>query len=166
MAASARSHPLAENAGYSLSGTASHECVPLRASVTLPADHELNDTIALFKLPADAKILDCMLVASDLDSNGAPAIALDLGVIDTVQDPSDTTDVDALLDGVTVGQTGGIARMTLATGYRVAVRPYDRTIRLLIATGAATAQAGQVDVVVWVSPKQANGNDNAVTIAT
>jgi hypothetical protein len=164
MVASNRSHPLAENSGYGGVPAGALEVVCLRARVTLPADHELNDTFALVKLPADCKIVDATLVV--YNALAASALVLDVGVIDTVQDPTDTTDTDAIFDGETIGVAGGVARASLSKAFNVAIRPYDRVVRLHCQVGAVTPAAGDVELFLNVSPKQANRNDSAVVMAT
>jgi hypothetical protein len=164
MVAVNRKHPLAEASGFSHSAPGANENVCLRAKVTLPADHELNDTFDLLKLPGECRILDAILIVST--SLAASALVLDVGVIDTVQDPTDTTDVDAIIDGSTIGVGGGVARATLATCFNVVVRPYDRTVRLLIQVAGVTPAAGNVELLLFVSPKQANNFDGAFVMAT
>lgn len=166
MVAVNRKHPLAEVSGPAHMGAAANEVACIRAKITLPADHELNDTYDLVKLPAECRVVDAVMVCGDLDANGAPAITLDVGVIDTVQDPSDTTDTDAFFAAVTTGQAGGVVRATLATAFNVATRSYDRTVRLLVKVAAATPQAGNVELLLYVSPKQANSMDSAQVMAT
>lgn len=165
MTASTQLHPLAQSGGFAYSVDSANEIACLRAKITVPADHEVNDKYDLLKLPPEHRIVDAVLICSDLDT-GTPAILLQVGVIDTVQDPSDTTDVDAIFAGLTTAQAGGVARATLATCFNVAVRSYERIVRLQIATGAATAVTGQVELLLYVSPKQANGNDLAVVMPT
>lgn len=164
MVAVNRKHPLAEVSGPAHMGAAANEVACIRAKITLPADHEVNDTYDLVKLPAECRIVDAVMVCGDLDSGAG--LVLDVGVIDTVQDPSDTTDVDAIFDGATTGQAGGVVRASLATCFNVEARPYDRTVRLLIQVAAAGAQAGNVELLLYVSPKQANSMDSAQVMAT
>lgn len=170
MVASTRYHPLAEAGGFSYAADTSNAVKCLRARVTLPADHEINDVVQLFKLPAEHRVLDAVLIAyTDLD--GGTTLALDVGIVDTVQDPSDTTDVDCFFDGSTVGQAGGLARMAASTATAAAacfpaVRNYDRTVQLKIATAATTPATGDVELLLYVSPKLANGWDSAVAVAT
>jgi hypothetical protein len=164
MAANNRKHPLGDVGGFSHSAPGSNEVTCLRARITVAADHELNDTFDLLKLPAEHKIVDATLVV--YNALAASALVLDVGVIDTVQDPSDTTDVDAIFDGETIGVAGGVARVSLSKALNVAIRPYDRVVRLLMQVGGVTPAGGDIELFLYVSPKQANGNDLAKAMAT
>jgi hypothetical protein len=165
MTASTQYHPLAQSGGFAYSVDSANEIACLRAKVTLPADFEAGDKYVLFKLPAEHRIIDASIAWGDIEASTAAA-TFDVGIVDTVQSPSDTTDLDAIFDGVTVGTAAGFARMTLPTALNVAPVNYDRYVQLLIATGATTPASGDVEVLVWVSPKQANSADNAVVMAT
>ena len=95
---------------------------------------------ALIKMPAYTRYVDLYANATDMDTNGSPALAIDIGVAGV----SDTTfdDVDCFLDGSTIGQagTGGDQVMLQAgVGLLVTVEHY---ITLTAATASATAAAG------------------------
>jgi hypothetical protein len=94
---------------------------------------------ALLKMPANTRYIDLYAKATDMDSNGSPALAIDLGVAGV----SDTTydDVDCFLDGSTIGQaaTGTDTMLAAGTGLLVPVEHY---LTLTAATAAATAVAG------------------------
>lgn len=164
MTASTQNHPLATNAGHSVFRSEANGVACLRAKVTLPADYEVGDKFNLLKLPAEHRVVDAVLVAGDLDSGSG--VVLDVGIVDTVQDPSDTTSADCIFDGSTVGQAGGVARASLASCFNIAARNYDRTVQLLVQVGAGGAQSADVELLLWVSPKQANGYDAAVVMPT
>lgn len=165
MAASTQTHPLAQAGGFAHAGDCSNDVACLRAKVTLPADFEINDKFDLLKLPAEHRIVGATLISADLDGGG-PTVTLDVGIIDTVQDPSDTTDVDAIFAASTVAQAGGVVQATLATAFNVAVRNYERTVRLAVKAAATTPQSGDVELLLFVSPKLANGWDSAVVMPT
>jgi hypothetical protein len=117
----------------------------------------LNDIIELGVLPQYCSVVDMILVPDDLDSNGTPLLALDVGIMSgTVGDP------DA---GRTVGneffaadqsaRTGIVARMTKPAGFRVVPTAADRSIGVKIQQAAATFQAGTISVLVVLATNPA-----------
>lgn len=76
------------------------------AHFALSAALIINDTIAMFKLPANARVLDMELSTDDLDSNVSPLITLDVG---------DATTADRFIAAAVVGKTGGTISMKDAT---------------------------------------------------
>ena len=71
----------------------------------------VNDVIEMIKIPKDARILDVLLSSDDLDTDGTPAIILDVGDTDGTPDP------DRYIDGATVGQAGGLQGMNNKAGH-------------------------------------------------
>lgn len=98
----------------------------------------LNDTVALCKLPAGHIPVDFVMDVDDLDTDGTPAIVVDVGVIGG--------DVDALISGSTVGQAGGVARMDQVAGRRLTPSDSDQLVGITVttapATGATSVQLG------------------------
>lgn len=94
---------------------------------------------ALIRMPGNTRYIDLYAKATDLDSDGTPAIALDLGVAGV----SDTTydDVDCFLDGSTIGQAATGTDTILAAGMGLIV-PVPHYITLTAATAADVAVAG------------------------
>ena len=95
---------------------------------------------ALIRMPAYTRYVDLYAKATDMDTSGSPALAIDIGIAGV----SDTTydDVDAFLDGSTIGQAGtGGDQVMLQAGVGLLV-PVDHYITLTAATAAATAAAG------------------------
>lgn len=98
---------------------------------------------ALFRMPAYTRYISLYANASDLDT-GTAALTLDLGVAGV----SDTTydDVDAFLDGSTIGQAGtGGEQAILKAGAGLLV-PVDHYVTLTAAVAAATAAAGTLQL--------------------
>lgn len=60
-----------------------------------------SDVLNMVKLPKGARVIDVILTSADIDSNGSPAVVLDVG---------DSADADRFIDGSTIGQAGGIER--------------------------------------------------------
>lgn len=91
-------------------------------------------------MPANTRYCSILYAkATDLDTNGSPALAIDLGV----RGVSDTTydDVDCFLDGSTIGQAGTLTSAILFAGAGLLV-PVPHYITFTAATAAATAAAG------------------------
>ena len=114
----------------------------IRAEYDLAAALALNDDIAMVKLPPGHHVVDCMIDTDDLDSNGTPLIVLDAGILDG--------DTNAFIDGSTVGQAGGLARMDQVAGKRLAVNhTAEQLVGITVATGPATgATTGKVGMDV------------------
>lgn len=108
---------------------------PLKG-VTLQA----GDIIDLGPLPANYTVMDIVIDCDDLDSNGTPTLAFDVGIMSGT--PGDTVSARTcgaeFFSGATVAQAGGIVRTTLKTAFRVAPTGSDRSIGLKITTAAAT----------------------------
>jgi hypothetical protein len=72
-------------------------------SYTLGAELAIGETIAFFKLPANAKIVDARLIAP-VDPDASPTGQLDVGWLDN---GTDGAAADGLFDGLTEGDVGG-----------------------------------------------------------
>lgn len=124
------------------------EDLTVKGKVTLTAaQNAVNNILALAVLPADCVPVGYTLEASDLDTNGAPAILLNLGILNQAETAIET----ALLTGSNIGQAGGIAlhhasKATYDALDGVAAVGYDRVVGVVIATGAATPAAGTVQL--------------------
>jgi len=93
----------------------------------------LNDTLGLFYVPKGATLKDFRLDSDDLDSNGSPAITLDVG---------DSGSATRLMSASTIAQAGGRAyALTTAYGYQF---PADTAIFATVHAAAATKQAGNL----------------------
>jgi len=111
-----------------------------------------NNVFAMLVLPADCVPVGYVLRAGDLDSNGSPAITLDLGVVNSTNDGISTSAVNGgakWVSGSTLAQAGGLLLHTAsAAAYDVlsAVQPVsvDREIGVAIAVAPGTAQAGNL----------------------
>ncbi|ALS63620.1 hypothetical protein [Pandoraea apista] len=113
---------------------------------TLGAALALNDVIASPTLPKGATIVDVIVTATDLDTNGTPTISLDVGYGD---------DPDYFIQASTIGQTGGVARASAPTAKPLLLAlndTVDVTVKAAPATGATT---GTVSIVVLFLPPNA-----------
>lgn len=98
---------------------------------------------ALAKMPARTRYIDLYAYASDMDTDGSPALALHLGIAGV----SDTTydDADAFLASSTIGQAGTGTETILKAGMGLYV-PIEHYLCITAATAAATAAAGTLVV--------------------
>ncbi|KUZ35271.1 hypothetical protein [Burkholderia territorii] len=116
------------------------------AQLSLTAALALNDVLQGPALQKGSTIVDVMLVTSDLDTNGAPTITLDVGTGDEPQ---------RFIAASTVGQAGGVARASAVTAQPKTLTQ-DDTVDVVVhaapATGAAT---GTVTLHVFFLPPNA-----------
>lgn len=121
-----------------------HLVVAYPFSFALTAALALNDTIHVADLPEDMVPVDAVLVSDDLDTNGAPAIALDFGVTDSTE---------CFLNNSTVAQAGGVARADQKAGFRLAPSSSKRQVLITVAVAPATgATTGTINGVIWYRP--------------
>lgn len=97
-------------------------------------------------LPAGARIVGGYAEATDMDTNGTPALAIDIGYSDA---NASVDDVDGILDGATIGQAGGLSTTFLTAGVDREFT-YDTDITFTAATAAATAAAGTFTLGLFV----------------
>lgn len=93
----------------------------------------INDTIAMCKLPANHKLVTAYLDSDDLDTDGTPTIVMDVGIIDG--------DVDSIIDGTTIGQTGGRIEMNVATQALAAAATSETIMGIKVITAPETGTA-------------------------
>jgi hypothetical protein len=102
------------------------------AIYALAAALVIDDLIHMVKIPAGATLLDLILDVPDLDTDVSPAITLSVGY---------TGALTAFINASTIGQTGGIVRLSVPGGSQKAFAAED-TIQISAtaapATGAAT----------------------------
>lgn len=115
------------------------------ASYSVVAALALNDVIDMFKVPVNARITGIALKASDLDTNGSPAIVLDVG---------DAGDTDRLIDGATIGQAGGTSTALVSSTGQFYQYTAETMISVLVQVAPATsATTGTIELAVtYVMP--------------
>lgn len=103
-------------------------------------------TFDLGVLPAFHSVVDAILIPDDIDTGGAAAVTLDVGLLSgTVGDSvSDRTMADEIFAASTAGQTGTVARASAKTAFLIASSDKDRSIGLKVKLQPATAAAGRV----------------------
>lgn len=113
--------------------TSGKQPVTVYSSYDITAALVINDVIQMIRVPEGATIISVTLGSDDLDTNGAPAITLDVG---------DGGDVDRYIAASTIAQAGTIpVEGILKTGFGYTYTTED-TIDVMVkaapATGAAT----------------------------
>ncbi|MBI1202614.1 MAG: hypothetical protein GC182_08905 [Rhodopseudomonas sp.] len=121
----------------------------IRAEISLATgDLTLNKIIEMLPLPANCTGVDFIFDTDDLDSDGAPTITIDIGVMSGEYgdpDPDDARTCGAeIFSAATTAQAGGVARPTLVTAFRIAPTDADRGIGVKIHAAPAAAQAGKI----------------------
>jgi hypothetical protein len=123
-----------------------------RYTVTVPANAAQNDIFEIACCPAGCRVAEIVADSDDLDSDGAPALLLDIGFLSGDWGDDDDTRIvdDNFFDGINLGQAGGVARPTQQEAYEDAGAAKARGIGAKIATAAATGQAGTLGLTVTV----------------
>lgn len=104
-----------------------------------------NDLIVLGVLPADCMLVDLIFTSDDLDSDGTPAIVMDVGILNAAEDDLETN--QTIISATDVGQAGGVVRGNIKNMYDrtyIDVSTSDRKIAAKVTTVAATPAAGKV----------------------
>lgn len=114
----------------------------------------LNAMFDIGPLPAGHKLVDCILLPDDLDTNGAPLVTLDVGMLTgTIGDDVADRTMDAVIFAAsTAAQTGAAARPTLATAFKILPSASDRSIGVKVAAIPATAAAGRIRLRTMIAP--------------
>lgn len=99
-------------------------------------DLALNRTTGAFVVPRGFVATGIIAVASDMDTNGVPTLALSVG---------DAASATRFLSSSTIGQTGATTQTLAATGLLFEFTA-DTEIVITASTAAATAAAGTLDL--------------------
>lgn len=97
-----------------------------------------NDDVGLFYVPKGAVIVAAGIAATDMDTNGSPALAIDVG---------DSGDEDRIFAASTVGQAGTASFAMARTAFLYKYTS-ETQIRAYIQTASGTGAAGTL--YVWV----------------
>lgn len=118
------------------------------------AQIDAGNMFDLGPLSAYHHVVDMILIPDDLDTNGSPAITLDVGILTgTVGDATSNRTIGAeFFSASTAAQGATPTRMSLATGFKVLPTEADRSIGVKVVTDAATAAAGRIRVLVFSAP--------------
>lgn len=131
------------------SSTAGEEGIAVYEHTTT-ATLAATDILEMGCIPAGATVTDVVLISDDLDS-GTSTLRCDVGVMSSFYGDSTAgrTCGNEFFSTDAICSTGGVARMTLATGFRVAAdRTKDRSIGIKVGTAANAWANGKVQLVV------------------
>lgn len=130
--ANARTYP---TPGVGLGGRTIHYA---RAEKTLSAAITTSDVLDLFDLPPRARVVDGWVKSDDMDTNGSPTYAFNIGISGTA----------ALFFSAAVApQAGTVVRMSAATGFDYLTTAKTR-VKLVPSANAATFAAGTLVVML------------------
>ena len=97
-----------------------------------------NDEIGLFYLPKGAVIVGATIAATDMDTNGTPTLAFDVG---------DASDEDRIFAASAVGQAGTVSSAIARTGFLYKYTA-DTLITAYVQAVSATGAAGTLYVAI------------------
>lgn len=109
------------------------------SSYTMTAAPATNDVYEMLRVPARARITSVTLKSTDIDTNVTPTVVLDVG---------DSADTDRLIDGATIGQTGGTSSALVSSTGQFYQYTSETVISVLIQAGPATGAAGTLELAV------------------
>lgn len=116
----------------------------------------LNDTVEMLCLPAGCIPVGARIVTDQVDSNGAPTLSLDIGLMSGSwldPDGAGRTVGQELAAGNTTARAGGVADLNTKTFLQLAASNVDRSIGLKVAAAAATLVAGaKIRLIVNAMP--------------
>lgn len=116
------------------------------------AEVESSTFIARFmKLPAQHRIVSLVVFNDDLD--GTTGAAVDIGIQDDVQDPSDTSDLTLFAAAQDMQTAATITRLETEAMWEYAAANYDRFVEMAIETVAGTGLVGGVSMVLTTRPE-------------
>tara|TARA_B100001057_G_scaffold496164_1_gene596930 strand:- start:1003 stop:1464 length:462 start_codon:yes stop_codon:yes gene_type:complete len=123
-----------------------------KAVITTPV-LALNDVIQAIDAFKGETLHALRVVSTDIDTNGSPAIVLDIGHTNTDTDTTGTS--TAIKDGSTIAQGGGIELYSALSADDDAIEPIefsaDTTIDIHVQVAPATGAAGTITVIGYFS---------------
>lgn len=128
----------------------SGDAIAKRFAHTLSANPTAGDILEIAVIPAGCRVIDIILDSDDLDSNGSPTIACDVGIMsgEFGSDSNSRTCGAEFFSASNLAQAGGVSRATIKTAFRTGVTDYDRSIGIKFTTAAATFASGEIGVTV------------------
>lgn len=126
-------------------------CAQTVSAAVTAAQTAINTVLATLAVPGDASIVEIILTSTDLDTNGSPAITLDVGDASGPETPDD----DRFIAASTVAQAGGTQRASTNGGTNGLLNPIytysttgEQEIEVTVKAAAATGAAGTVTLTV------------------
>lgn len=119
----------------------------------------LGNIIDIGVLPANHTIGSARLICDDLDTNGAPLVALDVGILSGT--PGDIVNARTMgaeiFSADTSARTGVASAATLSTAFLIKAAGLDRSIGVKFQAAPATAAAtGRIRLRVHMFPSDPN----------
>lgn len=113
-----------------------------------------GDIVDIGPLPAGHTVVGAILAPDDLDTNGTPTIALDVGLMSGTPGSTDTSRTCGaeIFSASQAARTGTTDRPTLTSAFRIQSVEYDRSIGVKFNTAAATAAAGRIRLSLHIAP--------------
>lgn len=112
--------------------------VTVCASYSITANPTASDVLQLVPVPRGARVIDVVLAATDLDTNGTPTITMTVG---------DGGSANRFITTSTIGQTGGVARLNNQLGHLYEYTA-DDTIDVTFGVASATFASGTITLTV------------------
>jgi len=107
-------------------------CATAIVAMTTAMLDNVNDDVGLFYVPAGAVIVGAMVSATDMDTNGSPTLAFDIG---------DSADEDRIFAASAVGQAATLSQAIARTAHLYKYTA-ETQIRAYIQAVSATPAAG------------------------
>lgn len=122
--------------------------------VVLTAAQLVVNTIAeIGILPAGCTVVDAVLRSTDLDTDGTPAVTLDVGLMSGevgVEDVARTVGQE-IFAAATTAQAGGSTAMAETLKAGIAPTATNRAIGVKVATAPDAAATGTITLLVWIA---------------
>jgi hypothetical protein len=137
--------------GFAVASAQAGQTVTVPGVYDLTAAEAEDDTlvIKLVKIPAQHKLVSLVVSNDDLDTGAA--LIVDVGILDEIQDPSDTTDADFFAASVNM-QAAAVNAYQTAAMLDLGVVNYDRFVTATITTAAGTGAAGSIKALLTSRP--------------
>ena len=118
----------------------------------------LNNIFDMGVLPANHTISAARIITDDLDSNGTPLVALDVGILSgTPGDIIGARTMGAEIFAADVSaRTGATASASLASAFLIRATSLDRSIGVKVQAAPATAVAGRIRLRVHMHATDPN----------
>lgn len=128
------------------------EVVAIRFSHQLAANPAVGDILELACIPSNCRVAEIIADSDDLDSNAAPTIAFDVGIMSGSfgEENQARTCGNEFFAGSTIAQNGVAARPLTKGAYRTSSANNDRSIGIKFTAAAATFVAGQMGLTVFL----------------
>jgi len=124
-----------------------------RFSMEIPANIAQDDILELAVIPQDAEVMDIILDCDQIDTDGAPAVVFNVGIMNGEFGDGESNRFcsNTFFAGTTIGQTGGVERASKTAAFRLNKSNKARSIGVMFTTAPATGQAGSIGLTLTVA---------------